>query len=64
MNINGYVQFLSLLCTLHMNINGYVSFLINMLNTMGGVKYANLVVTMSSGYLLHAAGKYCILLML
>ena len=51
-----------LLYSLPININGHVPFLKNMLDTVRWVKIY-LIVTTSSGYLLHAAGKYFILLM-
>ena len=62
MNINGYVLFLILLYTLPMNINGYVPFLINRLETIvRGGKMLTKLFTISSDYLLHVAGEYCIL---
>ena len=51
-----------LLYTLPMNINRYDPFLINMLDMLRVKIYK--VVTTSNSYLLHTAGKYCILLIL
>ena len=52
-----------MLYTEPMNINGYVPFLINTLDTIVSWVKIYYVVTTSSGYFLHAAGKYRILLM-
>ena len=47
------------------SINDFVPFLINTFDTIvRGGERADFVVTASCGYLLHGAGKYCILLML
>ena len=51
------IYFIYILYTLPMNINGYILLLISMLDTI--IRAEKKVV-----YLLHAAGKYCILLML
>ena len=48
-----------------MNINGYVPFLIKKLdNIVRGDIFADKVITTSSGYFIHTASKYCILLMI
>ena len=55
----------NLLYTIPMNINGYVPILINTSDSI--IRVGNMPTkwfTLAVGYLLHAAGEYCILLML